>query len=57
MTDRMGWGWSFGTQAVIVVVFAVVFVPVLLVWGGRMREWRGPLTLRVTEEENENEKR
>lgn len=44
MTNAMGWAWSFGSQAIIVVVFAGICVPLLIVWGRRLQEWKGPLT-------------
>lgn len=42
--NKWGWGWAFGSEALIVVTFAAAFVPVMLVWGGAMHTWRGPLT-------------
>ncbi|KAF8314783.1 MFS general substrate transporter [Clavulina sp. PMI_390] len=40
---KWGWGWSFGSEAIIVTVFAILFVPCLLIFGGKLRAWRGPL--------------
>jgi hypothetical protein len=48
MTNTLGWAWSFGSQAIVVVVFATAFVPALILWGKRMRVWRGPLSSQVT---------
>lgn len=40
-----GWGWAFGSEAIIVAGCAVVWVPAMIIWGGRMLKWRGPLVL------------
>lgn len=46
--NNSGWGWAFGSEAIVVVVFAVVFVPGMLIWGRTLRTWRGPLILQRT---------
>lgn len=45
---RWGWGWAFGSEAIIVVVFGALFVPGMLIWGTRLRAWRGPLVWQKT---------
>ena len=38
-----GWAWCFGAQAIIVAGCAILAVAYLQVYGGRVREARGPL--------------
>lgn len=40
---KWGWGWAFGSEAIIVVVFGVLVIPGMLIWGNKLRLWRGPL--------------
>lgn len=45
---RWGWGWAFGSEAIIVVVFGALFIPGMLIWGDKLRLWRGPLVWQKT---------
>ena len=46
--NRMGWGWTFGSEALITVAFAAAFLPVMILWGSSLRSWRGPLIWNTT---------
>lgn len=50
--NRMGWGWTFGSEALITIAFAVL-LPVMIVWGSKLRSWRGPLTRHTSQVVNE----
>jgi len=43
MQAALGWGWAFGTQAIIVLVFSAVFIPLFLLRGREMQSRRGSL--------------
>jgi len=46
--NHIGWGWTFGSEALITAVFAAVFFPAMILWGSKMRSLRGPLTWHMT---------
>jgi hypothetical protein len=41
--NRTGWAWSFGGQALIVLVCSIVFVAYLQFYGQNIRQRRGPI--------------
>jgi hypothetical protein len=46
--NHIGWGWSFGSEALITVAFAAAVLPVMILWGSSLRSWRGPLIWDMT---------
>ncbi|KAG8717121.1 hypothetical protein FRC08_008156 [Ceratobasidium sp. 394] len=41
--ERVGWAWCFGAQGFIVLAGCLVFVPLLYVYGRRLRDGKGPI--------------